>query len=171
MKLEDMPIVDEFMNVFPSEISGMPLARAVEFTIDLVPGTAPISKTPYRMAPHEMSELKMQLQELLNKGYIRPNAPPWGAPMLFVKKRDGSMRLCINYKELNNVTIKNKYPLPRINDDQLNGASVFSNIDLPSGYHQLRVADKDVPKTAFRTCYGHYKFTVMPYCYIYGLNE
>ena len=143
----------------------MPPARTLEFTIELNPGTAPISKAPYRMAPPEMSELKTQLQDLFDKGYIRPSASPWGAPVLFVKKKDGSMRLCIDYRELNNVTIKNKYPLPRIDDlfDQLNGASVFSKIDLRSGYHQLRVAEKDIPKTAFRTRYGHYEFTVMPF--------
>ncbi|XP_019171221.1 PREDICTED: uncharacterized protein LOC109166787 [Ipomoea nil] len=112
-----------------------------------------------------MQELKTQLQELLEKGYIRPSTSPWGAPVLFVKKKDGSMRLCIDYRELNQATIKNKYPQPRINDlfDQLRGAGVFSKIDLRSGYHQLKVADRDIPKTAFNTRYGHYKFTVMPF--------
>ncbi|XP_021729738.1 uncharacterized protein LOC110696694 [Chenopodium quinoa] len=117
------------------------------------------------MAPAEMSELKDQLQDLLNKGYIRPSASPWGAPMLFVKKKDGGMRLCIDYRELNKVTIKNKYPLPRIDElfDQLRDTSVFSKIDLRLGYHQLRIAYEDIPETTFRTRYGHYKFTVMPF--------
>lgn len=164
-RMEDVPIVNEFLDVFPEDISGMPPKRKIEFTIDLVPGAAPISKAPYRMAPAEMSELKAQLQELLDKGFIRPSASPWGAPVLFVKKKDGSLRLCIDYRELNNVTVKNKYPLPRIDDlfDQLKGASVFSKIDLRSGYHQLKLVDKDIPKTAFRTQYGHYEFTVMPF--------
>eukprot|EP00261_Vitis_vinifera_P040692 XP_019081935.1 PREDICTED: uncharacterized protein LOC109124301 [Vitis vinifera] len=127
--------------------------REVEFTIDLVPGTGPMSKAPYRMAPVELKELKVQLQELLDKGFIRPSVSPWGAPVLFVKKNDGSMRLCIDYRELNKMTVRNKYPLPRIDDlfDQLQGACVFSKIDLRSGYHQLRVRGEDVPKTVFRT--------------------
>ena len=137
----------------------------MEFTIDLEPGASPISKAPYRMAPVELAELKKQIEELLEKGFIRPSVSPWGAPVLFVKKKDGSMRLCIDYRQLNKVTIKNKYPLPRIDDllDQLVGASVFSKIDLRSGYHQLRVRVEDVPKTAFRTRYGHYEFLVMPF--------
>ncbi|RVW22924.1 Retrovirus-related Pol polyprotein from transposon 17.6 [Vitis vinifera] len=128
-------------------------------------GTGPMSKAPYRMAPVELKELKVQLQELLDKGFIRPSVSPWGAPVLFVKKKDGSMRLCIDYRELNKVTVRNKYPLPRIDDlfDQLQGACVFSKIDLRSGYHQLRVRGEDVPKTAFRTRYGHYEFLVMPF--------
>ena len=115
----------------------MPPDREIEFSIDLLPGTAPISKAPYRMAPTELKELKEQLVELLDKGFILPSASPWGALVLFVKKKDGSMRLCIDYRELNRVTIKNKYPLPHIDDlfDQLQGAQVFSKIDLRSGYH------------------------------------
>ena len=137
----------------------------MEFTIDVAPGTTPISKAPYRMAPLELKELKIQLQELLDKGFIRPSVSPWGAPVLFVKKKDGSTRLYIDYRELNKVTVRNKYPLPRIDDlfDQLQGACVFSKIDLRSGYHQLRVRSEDVPKTAFRTRYGHYEFLVMPF--------
>ena len=121
---------------FPEDLPGLPPDREVEFSIDLVPGTAPISKAPYRMALAKLKELKGQLEELLDKGFIRPSASPWGAPVLFVKKKDGSMRLCIDYRELNRVTIKNKYPLPRIDDlfDQLQGAQVFSKIDLRSGY-------------------------------------
>ena len=165
IKPEDLEVVNEFLDVFPEEIPGMPPKREIDFTIDLVPGTAPISKAPYRMAPAEMGELKEQLQDLLDKGYIRPSASPWGAPVLFVKKKDGGLRLCIDYRELNKVTIKNKYPLPRIDDlfDQLRGATVFSKIDLRSGYHQLRIANEDISKTAFRTRYGHYEFTVMPF--------
>nr|GFC87255.1 retrotransposon protein, putative, Ty3-gypsy subclass [Tanacetum cinerariifolium] len=112
-----------------------------------------------------MKELAEQLQELSDKGFIRPNSSPWGAPVLFVKRKDGSFRLCINYRELNKLTVKNRYPLPRIDDlfDQLQGSSVYSKIDLQSGYHQLRVRKEDIPKTAFRTRYGHYEFQVMPF--------
>jgi len=161
----EIPVVREFPEVFPTEVSGLPPNREVEFSIDIVPGVGPISKAPYRMAPTELAELKKQLEELLEKGFIRPSVSPWGAPVLFVKKKDGSLRLCIDYRELNKVTIKNKYPLPRIDDllDQLIGASVFSKIDLRSGYHQLRVKAEDIPKTAFRTRYGHYEFLVMPF--------
>ncbi|KAK8557933.1 hypothetical protein V6N12_010156 [Hibiscus sabdariffa] len=124
-----------------------------------------MSITPYRMAPVELKEIQKQLQELQDKGFIRPSSSPWGAPMLFVKKKDGSMSLCFNYRELNKVTIKNRYPLPRIEDlfDQLKNASLFSKIDLRSGYYQMRVNEEDVPKTAFRTRYGHYEFLVMPF--------
>ncbi|XP_057248893.1 uncharacterized protein LOC125498681 [Beta vulgaris subsp. vulgaris] len=164
-RIEDVRIANEFVDVFPDDIPGMPPRRDVEFSVDLMPGTGPISKPPYRMAPAEMKELKAQLEELLDKGYIRPSVSPWGAPVLFVKKKDGSLRLCIDYRELNNVIVKNKYPLPRIDDlfDQLVGAGVFSKIDMRSGYHQLRIAENDIPKTAFRTRYGHYEFTIMPF--------
>jgi hypothetical protein len=151
-KLEDIPVVCNYPDVF-SEIMGLPPDREIEFSIDLMPGTQPIHKAPYRMAPTELRELKEQLQELLDRGFIRPSVSPWGAPVLFVKKKDGSMRMCIDYRELNKVTIKNKYPLPRIDDlfDQLKGASVFSKKDLLSGYHQLKVREEDVPKTTIRT--------------------
>ena len=165
MKVEDIEVVREYPEVFPEDLPGLPPDREVEFSINLLPGTSPISKAPYRMAPAEMKELKDQLQELLSLGFIRPSVSPWGAPVLFVKKKDGSMRLCIDYRELNKVTIKNRYPLPRIDDlfDQLQGASVFSKIDLRSGYHQLKIKSEDVAKTAFRTRYGHYEFLVMPF--------
>ncbi|KAA3473724.1 DNA/RNA polymerases superfamily protein [Gossypium australe] len=127
--------VGEFADVFPEELPGLPPDREVEFGIDLLPGTAPVSIAPYRMAPKELVELKAQIQELLDRGFIRPSISPWGAPVLFVKKKDGSMWMCIDYRQLNKLTIKNKYPLPRIDDlfDQLKGASVFSKIDLRSG--------------------------------------
>ncbi|XP_073304087.1 uncharacterized protein [Primulina huaijiensis] len=165
LKIEDIPIVCEFPDVFPEELPGIVPDREVEFEINLVPGAAPISKAPYRMAPAELKELKEQLQELLDKKQIRPSVSPWGAPVLFVKKKDGSMRLCIDYRELNKITVKNKYPLPRIDDlfDQLKGAAVFSKLDLRTGYHQLKVRAEDIHKTAFRTRYGHYEFTVMPF--------
>ncbi|KAL5580695.1 hypothetical protein UlMin_013137 [Ulmus minor] len=145
------------------ELPGLPPDREVSFEIDLIPGSAPVSKAPYRMAPAELKELQVQLQELLDKGFIRPSHSPWGAPVLFVKKKDGSLRMCIDYRELNKLTIKNKYPLPRIDDlfDQLKGAANFSKIDLRSGYHQLKIKDSDVPKTAFRTRYGHYEFMIL----------
>ncbi|KAL0544440.1 hypothetical protein IC582_019555 [Cucumis melo] len=163
--LSSEPVVRDYPDVFPEELPGLPPHREVEFAIELEPGTVPISRAPYRMAPAELKELKVQLQELLDKGFIRPSVSPWGAPVLFVKKKDGSMRLCIDYRELNKVTVKNRYPLPRIDDlfDQLQGATVFSKIDLRSGYHQLRIKDEDVPKTAFRSRYGHYEFIVMSF--------
>nr|CAD1829905.1 unnamed protein product [Ananas comosus var. bracteatus] len=164
-RIEDIPVVREFQDVCPAELSSMPLDREIKFVVDLVPGTTPISKAPYRMAPAELKELRAQLQDLLDKGFIRPSVSPWGAPVLFVKKKDGSLRLCVDYRELNKVTIKNKYPLPRIDDlfDQLQGSCVYPKIDLQSGYHQLKIKPEDVSKTAFRTRYGHYEFTVMPF--------
>jgi hypothetical protein len=125
----------------------------------------PVAKTPYRLAPSEMQELESQLQELQDKGFIQPSSSPWGAPILFLKKKDASFRMCIDYRELNKLTIKNRYPLPRIDAlfDQLQGAKYFSKIDLRSGYHQLRVREEDVPKTAFSTRYGHFEFLVMPF--------
>ncbi|GJY62195.1 putative reverse transcriptase domain-containing protein [Tanacetum coccineum] len=162
--LSDIPIVHDFEDVFLDDLSGLPPQRQVEFRIDLILGATPIAKSPYRLAPSEMQELSKQLQELQDKGFIRPSHSPWGAPVLFVKKKDGSFRMCIDYRELNKLTIKNRYPLPRIDDlfDQLQGARYFSKIDLRSGYHQLRVHDDDISKTALRTQYGHFKFTVMP---------
>jgi hypothetical protein len=143
----------------------MPPDRDVEFVIELQPGTAPIFKRPYRMPPKELAELKIQLQELLDKGYIHPSSSPWGSPALFVKKKDGSLQMCVNYRPLNAVTIKNKYPLPRIDVlfDQLAGAQVFSKIDLRSGYHQIKIRASDIPKTAFSTRYGLYEFLVMSF--------
>ncbi|GKC38867.1 putative reverse transcriptase domain-containing protein [Tanacetum coccineum] len=155
-RLEDIPVVREFPEVFPEDLPGLPPVRQVEFQIDLIPGAAPVARAPYRLAPSEMQELSNQLQELADRGFIRPSTSPWGAPVLFVKKKDGSFRMCIDYRELNKLTVKNRYPLPRIDDlfDQLQGSSVYSKIDLRSGYHQLRVRNEDIPKTAFRTSQG-----------------
>ncbi|GJW76768.1 putative reverse transcriptase domain-containing protein [Tanacetum coccineum] len=164
-RLEDVPTVRDFPEVFPEDLPGLPPTRQVEFQIDLVPGAAPVARAPYRLAPTELQELSTQLQELSDKGFIRPSSSPWGAPVLFVKKKDGSFWMCIDYRELNKLTVKNRYPLPRIDDlfDQLQGSRVYSKIDLRSGYHQLRVREEDIPKTAFRTRYGHYEFQVMPF--------
>ncbi|KAL0551993.1 hypothetical protein IC582_011086 [Cucumis melo] len=144
-------VVREYPDVFPDELPELPLPREIDFAIELEPDTAPISRTPYRMAPTELKELKVQLQKLLDKGFIQPSVSPWGAPVLFMKKKDGSMRLCIDYRELNKVTIKNRYPLPRINDlfDQLKEVTIFSKIDLCSGYHQLRIRNSDILRLPF----------------------
>ncbi|GKC43385.1 putative reverse transcriptase domain-containing protein [Tanacetum coccineum] len=164
-RLEDVPIVQDFPDVFPEDLSGLPPTRQVEFQIDLIPGVTLVARAPYRLAPSKMKELSEQLKELFDKGFIRPSSSPWGAPVLFVKKKDGSFRMCIDYRELNKLTVKNRYPLPRINDlfDQPQGSNVYSKTDLRSCYHQLRVREEDIPKMAFQTRYGHYKFQVMPF--------
>ncbi|GJX23862.1 putative reverse transcriptase domain-containing protein [Tanacetum coccineum] len=164
-QIKDVPIVQDFPKVIPEDLSGLPPARPVEFQIDLIPGAAPVARAPYRLAPSKMKELSEQLQELSDKGFIRPSSSPWGAPILFVKKKDGSFRMCIDYRELNKLTVKNCYPLPRIGNlfDQLQGSSIYSKIDLRSSYHQLRVREQNIPKTAFKTRYGHYEFQVMPF--------
>ncbi|GKE24678.1 putative reverse transcriptase domain-containing protein, partial [Tanacetum coccineum] len=156
-RLESHPIVQNF----PDELSGLPPENEVELTIELIPGAEPISKALYRMAPVELKERKDHLQELLEQGFIRSSVFPQGAPVLFVKKKDGSMRLCIDYRELNHITGRNKYPIPRVNNlfDQLQVARFYSKIDLRSGYHQ----EQDVSKIAFRTRYGHYEFLVMSF--------
>ena len=143
--------------MFPEELSGLPPQREIEFAIDVILGATLTTITPYRMAPLELKELKLQFQELLEKGFIQPSVSPWGAPVLFVKKKDGTLRLCIDYRQLNKLTLKNKYPLPKIDDlfNQLKGASIFLKIDLRAGYHQLRIKDVDVHKTTFRVRYGH----------------
>ncbi|GKA02457.1 putative reverse transcriptase domain-containing protein [Tanacetum coccineum] len=158
-------VVKDFLEVFPDDLSGLPPIREIEFRIELIPRATPVAKSPYRLAPSELEELSGQLKELQDKGFIQPSSSPWGAPVLFVKKNDGSFRICIDYRELNKLTIKNCYPLPRISDlfDQLQGSYFFSKIDLRSRYHQLRVHEDDIPKTAFRTRYGHFEFTVMPF--------
>ena len=149
--LDALPVIRELKEVFPDEISHLPPKREIDFSIDLVLGETPVSRVPYRMSPPKLMELKMQLQELLDKGYVRPSVSPWGAPVLFVKKKDGTFRMCIDYRQLNKLTIKNRYPLPRIDDlfDQVRGASVFSKIDLRTGYHQLRIKEEDISKTPF----------------------
>ena len=149
----DIPVVYEFSDVFLEELPGLPHNRDVEFKIELVPGTTPISRRPYRMPPNELAELKIQLQDLLDKGLIQPSSSPWGCPALFVKKKDKSLRMCVDYRPLNAMTINNKYPLPRIDIlfDQLAKAKVFSKIDLRSGYHQIKIRLEDIPKTAFST--------------------
>ena len=164
-KISRIPVVDEYADVFPDEIPELPPSRDVDFSIDLILGVGPISMAPYRMAPAELAELKKHIEDLLEKKFIRPSASPWGAPVLLVKKKDGSSRLCVDYRQLNKLTIKNKYPLPRIDDllDQLRGATEFSKIDLRSGYHQILVMPEDVQKTAFRSRYGHYEYVVMPF--------
>jgi hypothetical protein len=163
--VERIPVVCEYPDVFPDELLGMPPDIDIEFAIELQPRTAPISKRPYRMPPAELAELKKQLQELLDKGFIRPSTSPWGCLALFVKKKDESLRLCVDYRPLNAVTIKNKYPLPRIDVlfDQLVGVKVFSKIVLRSGYHQIKIRASDIPKTAFSTRYGLYEYLVMSF--------
>jgi hypothetical protein len=145
--------------------------RDVEISIDLLPITSSIAQSPYRMTPAELVELKIQLQELLDKGFICPSNSPWGALIFFVKKKDQTLRICINYRQLNKVTMKNKYLLPRIDDlfDQLERVRVFFKIDLRSGYYQLLIKEQDMPKTTFRTRYGHYEFLVMPFGLINAL--
>ena len=147
------------MDVFPEELPGLPPHRDVDFGIELHPGTSTNSKTPHRMAPVELQELIVQLQGLLDKGFMKPSTSPWGALVLFVKKKGKTLRLCVEYRQWNRVMIQNRYLLPRIDDlfDQLRGARVYPKIDLRSGYHQLRVRDTDIPKTAFLTRYGHYQ--------------
>ncbi|WVZ79080.1 LOW QUALITY PROTEIN: hypothetical protein U9M48_026705 [Paspalum notatum var. saurae] len=164
--LAKIPVVCDYPDVFPEELPGLPPDRDVEFKIDLVPGTAPVSRRPYRMALDELRELKVQLQEQLDKGFIRPSSSPWGCPALFVEKKDqGGKRLCVDYRPLNAVTIKNKYPLPHIDIlfDRLAGAKVFSKIDLRSGYYQIKIVEEDIPKTAFSTRYGLYEYLVMSF--------
>jgi hypothetical protein len=172
--------VDEFPDVFPDDLPGMPPDRDIEFIIKLLPGTAPIANRPYRIGVNELEELKKQIKELQENGFIRPSSSPWGALVIFVDKKDGSQRMCIDYRSLNEVTIKNKYLLPRIDDlfDQLRGACVFSKIDLRSGYHQLKIRATDIPKTTFTTRYGLYEYTVMssgltnaPTYFIYLMNK
>jgi hypothetical protein len=164
-KLEDIRVACEFSDVFLEDLPDMPPDQDVEFTIELQPSTSPISRRPYKMTPKELAELKVQLNELMDKGFIRPSSSPWGCPALFVKKKDQSLRICVHYRPLNAVMIKNKYLLPRINIlfDQLIGVKVFSKVDLCSGYHQIKIRPEDVPKTAFSTRYELYEYLVMSF--------
>jgi hypothetical protein len=163
--LDEIHVVHEYPDVFPDDLSGMPPDRAIEFKIELQLGTAPVYKRSYPMMQNEMAELKIQLQELLDKEYIRPSCSPWGCHTIFVSKKDKSQRLCIDYRPLNAVTMKYKYPLPHIDllFNQLIGAQVFSKIDLYSGYHQIKIREEDIPKTAFSTRYGLYEYLVMSF--------
>jgi hypothetical protein len=164
-EIQDIPVVCEFPDVFLEDLPGLPLERDVEFVIELKPGTAPISRRSYRRPPNELAELKTQLQDLLEKGFIRPSSSPWGCPAIFIKKKDQTLRMCVDYRPLNEVTIKNKYPLPRIDIlfDQLTRARVFSKIDLRLGYHQIRIRPEDIPKAAFTTRYGLFEYLVMSF--------
>jgi hypothetical protein len=143
--MEDHEVLKEFKDVF-QEVPGLPPRRDIDFSINLMPGIAPVSKYPYRMSTPELKELQFHLEEILKKGYILPSVSPWGAPVLFMKKKDGTLRLCIDFRQLNKVTVKNKYPLPRIDVlfDQLKDVKIFSKIDLLSGYHQVRIKDEDM---------------------------
>jgi hypothetical protein len=165
LKAGDHPVLWEFKDIFPKEVPGLPPMRDLYFSIDLVSEAAPTSKVPYRMITPGLVKMKVQPKEMLDKGYIRLSVYPWGAPTLFVKKKDGTLRLCIEYRQLNKMTIKNKYSFPRIDDlfYQLRGAAIFSNIDLSSRYHQVRIKDEDIDKTSFRTRYMNYEFVVVPF--------
>ena len=159
-------IISKYQDLFPAEMpSRLPPKRTVNHSIQLVEGTEPPSKPIYWLADTQLKELQKQLDELLSKDWIQPSTSPFGAPIIFVKKKDGSLHLCVDYHALNKATIKNKYPLPRIDDllDCLHGAKIFSKLDLHSGYHQIRMLENDSHKTAFRTCYGHYEYKVMPF--------
>jgi hypothetical protein len=165
LKLKDIHVIREFPNVFPDDLPGMPPERVIEFKIELQPDTAHIAKAPYKMSPMEMKELKIELQGLLDKGYIRPSTSPWGCLALFMEKKDKELRLCVDYQPLNAITIKNKYPLPRIDIlfDQLGGAQVFSKIDVRSSYHQIKIHAEDIPKMAFTMRYDLYEYLVMSF--------
>ncbi|MGN6618758.1 MAG: reverse transcriptase family protein, partial [Ilyomonas sp.] len=165
-QVETKQLIEQFSDVFPDDLpAGLPPRRDVDHKIELEREAVPPTRAVYRMSPAELNELKKQLNELTSKGFIQPSKSPFGAPVLFVKKKDGSTRMCIDYRALNKITKKNSYPLPRVDEllDRLNGAKYFSKIDLRSGYHQVRIADEDVEKTAFRTRYSHYEFLVLPF--------
>jgi hypothetical protein len=163
--ISDVPVVCEFEDVFPEELPSLPPDHDVEFVINLVPGTAPIAQSSYRMAEVELKLLKAELDSLLEKGFIRLSASPWGSPALFVPKKDGTQCLCVDYRALNTVTIKNKYPLPRIDDlmDELRQDKFFSKIDLRLGYHRMKIRPEDIHKTTFVTRYGQYEYTIVSF--------
>jgi hypothetical protein len=157
-------VVAQYAEVFVNELPGLPPERTIQHEINT--GTAdPIAKSTYRMSPKELHELKVQLDELLKLGFIQPSSPPWASPVLFARKRDGDLRLCTDYRSLNAVTTKNKYPIPRVDEifDSLGGAVIFSKIDLRSGYYQIRIKESDITKTAFKTHFGHFEYRVMPF--------
>jgi hypothetical protein len=158
-------VVRDFPDMFPDELPGMPPKRAIEFKIELQPGMAPIAKALYKMSSIELADLKIQLQDLLDKGFIHQSSSLWCCVTLFIPKKDKELRLCVDYRPLNAVTIKNKYPLPCIDIlfDQLAGAQVFSKIDLRSSYHQIRIRDEDIPKTTFSMRYGLYEYLIMSF--------
>jgi hypothetical protein len=168
-QVSEVPVINEFADVFREELLGMSPDRDIEFVIELKPGTAPIYKTPYRITTVELAELKEHIKKLLQKSFMHPSSSPWGAPVIFVPKKDGTQRLCVDYHALNEVIVKNKYPLPRIDDllDQLCGACVFSKIDLQLGYHQLKVRECDISNTVFTSMYGLYEYTVI----VFGLTN
>jgi hypothetical protein len=163
-KIEYHVVLKEFEDIF-QEVPGLPLKKDIDFFVNLIPGAAPVSKAPYRMSTPKLKELQLQLEYLLKKGYIHPSVSPWGTPILFVKNKNGMMILCIDFRQLNKVTAKNKYPLLRIDDlfNQLKDAKIFLKIDLRYGHHQVRIKDEDIINTTFRIRYGHYKFTVVPF--------
>jgi hypothetical protein len=162
--IEDYAVLKEFEDVFKN-ILGLPPKRDIDFSINLMPGASIVSKNPYRMSTPELKEIQMQLEEILKKGYICPSVSPWGASILFVKKKYGTLRLSIDFRQLNKVNVKNKYPLSRIDNlfDQLKDAKIFSKIDLKYGYHHVRIKEEYINKTTFRTMYGHYEFTMVPF--------
>jgi hypothetical protein len=164
-RLEDIHVVHEFLDVFPDDLSKMPPERAIEFKIELQPSTPTISKAPYKMSREELAEFRIQLKDLIDKGFIRPSSSPWGCPPLFVSKKDKCLCLCVDYRLLNAVTIKNMYPVPRIDIlfDQQAGAQVFSKNDLRSGHHQIKICDEDIPTTAFSMRYGLFEYLVMSF--------
>ncbi len=158
-------LLEEFDDLFPDDLTQLPPKRDIDHEIKLIDNAIPPAQQPFRMSQPELAELKRQLEILLEKGYIRPSKSPYAAPVLFAKKKDGTLRMCVDYRALNKITIKNKYPIPRIDEmlDQLNGAKVFSRLDLKSGYHQIRIKNEDIEKTAFRTRYGSFEFIVLPF--------
>jgi len=164
-KLEDFVVLEEFQDIFAEEIPGLPPKREMDFSIDSLPRYALVSNAPYIMSIHELTELRIHLQELLDKGYIRWSISQWGAPILFFKKKDGTLWLCIDYRQLNKMTIRNKYPLPNINDlfEYVGGEKIFYKLDLRSGYHQLIIKDEYINKTTFKTHYEHHEFVVIPF--------
>jgi hypothetical protein len=163
--IEEIPMVREFLDVFPDDLPRMPPKRDIEFRIELQPGTASIARSAYKMSQNELAKLKIQLKDLLDNGYIRPSSSPWGCPTLFVVKKDKELRLCVDYRLLNAITIKNKYPIPNIDIlfDQLAGSQVLSKVDLRSRYHQIKIHGEDIPKTAFSMRYGLYEYLVMSF--------